>query len=61
MTRKDYVMIADAIKRGRAQSLAEGHDVTAVRNVAIEIALKLADDNGRFDCDRFLEACGVNV
>lgn len=55
MTRKDYQLIADAIRRA---SDAPGY---AERNafVAHEIADALALDNPRFDRERFLKAAGV--
>ncbi len=55
MTRKDYVLIAAAIK---AASAAPGYPE---RNafVAFSLADALATDNPRFDRVRFLKACGV--
>lgn len=55
MTRKDYVVIAEAIRKA---SQAPGY---AERNafVAHAIADALAADNPRFDRARFLSACGV--
>lgn len=48
MTRKDYILIAAALKA--AQTIPQ-----AARNLADQ----LAQDNLRFDRTRFLEACGV--
>lgn len=55
LTKKYYVMIANAIKRA---SDAPGY---AERNafVAHELADEFARDNARFDRARFLKACGV--
>lgn len=55
MTRKDYVLLAAAIK---AASAAPGY---AERNafVAHAIADALARENPRFDRERFLRAAGV--
>jgi len=55
MTRKDYILIAAAIKGANA---APGY---TERNsfVAYAIADALATDNARFDRERFLKACGV--
>lgn len=57
MTRKDYNLIAAAIARA---SQAPGY---AERNkfVAMELADSLAADNPRFDRERFLKACKVEV
>jgi len=55
MTRKDYELIAKAI---RCASAAPGY---AARNsfAAFAIADALASDNPRFDRERFLKACGI--
>lgn len=55
MTRKDYELIAAAIRRA---SDAPGY---AERNkfVSMELADALYRDNPRFDRSRFLAACGV--
>lgn len=55
MTRKDYVMLAAAIK---AASAAPGFPE---RNAFVThaIADALAQDNPRFDRERFLKAAGV--
>lgn len=55
MTRKDYILIAKAIKDA---SSAPGF---AARNSFVTHALAdaLAKDNPRFDRDRFMKACGV--
>ena len=55
MTKKDYVLIAEAIKYALEN---ERNDISTVRSVADRIAEKLQDDNPRFDWDRFLTACG---
>lgn len=59
MTRKDYELIARALKRAAAEAQAEGHDLDALRTGAIELAYSLADDNPRFDRERFMKACGL--
>lgn len=62
MTRKDYVLIAEAIRRATPHPLCE-LDAPLLRqqhgNVAARIADALASDNPRFDRARFLTACGV--
>lgn len=58
MSRKDYVLIAEAIKRVRDEVSANGGTVDAVDRVAGELSLAFAKENERFDMDRFLKACG---
>ena len=56
MTRKDYVLLAEALNRSEAP-YADGEMVR--RSVAECIADALARDNPRFDRHRFLVAAGV--
>lgn len=58
MTRKDYLLIAQAIK---GQVDFEAGDQLAIyitKCIAISIAAALATDNPRFDLGRFMQACG---
>lgn len=57
MTRKDYELIADAIKQHSAAANPDA--AAAVRRVAHELTEALSADNSRFDTSRFLKACGV--
>ena len=61
MTRKDYVIIAKALKTQFELSHENNEDdgLCAVINVANDLATALEADNPRFDRERFLEACGV--
>lgn len=70
MTRKDYILIAEAIRepRERAQrewELTEGEswklEANVIDNIALRIASRLKADNPRFNSERFLETCGVEV
>lgn len=63
MTRKDYELIAAAIKRAHDTShSAAGCDGTAiVEDLAEDLAGELEATNPRFDAARFLEACGVST
>lgn len=54
MTRKDYVLIAAAIR-----AADDGMCHITIRHLANELAAALAEDNPRFDRERFLIACGV--
>jgi len=63
MTKKDYVLIAGAI-RGSRESLSyapvnKGERDIAVDTVQATIGLALQRDNPRFNYERFLQACGV--
>lgn len=64
MTRKDYVLIAGALLRGRP----EDPNCTVAGSAALHgqhmrdckaLADALAGTNPRFDRERFLRACGV--
>lgn len=62
MTRKDYILIADALREARMHNLrdaAPGSGAYWLRVAASEVARALAEDNPRFDRERFLKACGV--
>jgi len=61
MTRKDYVLIAQAIKTQieLSDKFEEGESRAGAQNIAYDLAWKLYEDNPRFDRARFLEACGV--
>lgn len=50
MTRKDYVLIAKALKEAHAS-----------KEVVATLCSALEDDNVRFDDDKFLRACGFDV
>lgn len=58
MTRKDYVLLADAIM-GAAYVLNPPERLGALL-AANEIAHALAEDNPRFDRARFLKAAGLD-
>jgi hypothetical protein len=64
MTRKDYVLIAKALKQARDQipntnSSINAGEFVANSTAARLVAYALADDNPRFDRQKFLTACGV--
>lgn len=63
MTRKDYVLIAAALKlaRVRGDYAHDSHMLAGVDRAAEKVADALADDNRAFDRARFLQACGVAV
>jgi hypothetical protein len=54
MTRKDYVMIAAAFAKVRSE---QGMDAHTLETLSRELAMKLAQDNSRFDRARFVAAC----
>jgi len=53
MTRKDYVVLANAI--GLAMRNAEVTERPAMRHMRDAIVLALMEDNARFDSDRFID------
>lgn len=61
MTRKDYVLIAEAICNTRTKADFQGKagDEATIQEVARSLAQLLKYDNVRFNEDRFLVACGV--
>ena len=59
MTRKDYVMLAAALKAAQADCVAAGRNTTGNRCAAEHIADALARNNAAFDKARFLVAAGV--
>lgn len=75
MTRKDYILIADAIRElladieresapmavcDRTRALMAGEHL-GVRHVAMRLGDQLRQDNPRFDRARFIEACGLTA
>lgn len=55
MTKKDYIAFAQLFR-----DLPEGvYTCPDVLEVCLRTARLFAADNGRFDRDRYLEACGV--
>ncbi|HET6725866.1 MAG TPA: hypothetical protein VFH85_07670 [Gammaproteobacteria bacterium] len=62
MTRKDYELIAAAIRSALPTALVAA-DLPLLNqahgNTALRLAAALASDNPRFDRARFLKACGV--
>jgi hypothetical protein len=69
MTRKDYVTIAQAINATRytldpsilGEPVYANGINTAMSEVAGRLADSMAQDNPRFDRERFLNACGVTT
>lgn len=56
MTRKDYELIAKAIKNA-VNSHYDGEAQQVIANVAKELAVSLRNDNERFDAAKFYSAC----
>lgn len=61
MTRKDYILLAEALKAARMKSEFPAADEFngGVDAAARLVADALARDNPRFDYDRFMKAAGV--
>lgn len=61
MTRRDYILIQDAIRNAPC-SVSDPDDAmyrAGLEDAATAIADALSRDNPRFDRDRFLKAAGV--
>jgi len=56
MSRKDYVAVAGVLRARRGDSVV-ARDV--VDGIAHDLCEVLFEDNGLFDAERFLSACGV--
>ena len=66
MTRKDYELIADTIRRVYASSCHSWHDApterqNAIRELANSLVCKLVADNPRFNEEIFFKACGLQT
>lgn len=59
MSRKDYILIAAALKQALDEGLIEYNASRETMSVAHIMADKLRHTNPRFDRERFLKACGV--
>lgn len=57
MTRKDYILIAEAIRNVRKN---KGTDESTLLAVVWTIANQMQLENMRFDPSRFVKACGFN-
>ena len=58
MTRKDYVLLAEALQA--AAYALNPPERTGALLAANEISHRLKQDNPRFERKRFLEACGLD-
>lgn len=67
MTRKDYILIANAIHRSRMVKEMIGNAkeraaaLSALRLVTTDLAATLKHDNPLFDGNRFQAACGFSA
>ena len=58
MTKKDYILIANDIKRELANSKTlDGQN--AISKLALVLTLSFRVDNSKFDDTKFLKACGI--
>lgn len=56
MTRKDYILLASELAEGRPRRGASEDYSEGYWSAVDHVAQALADDNSRFDRDRFIEA-----
>lgn len=63
MTKKDYILQAEAIRDSKSAleyaSLNLGETQRAIQVVAYTLANRLQKDNPKFDKNRFITACGL--
>lgn len=59
MSRKDYVLLAAALRRERPTGAPDGEAFGMWRASVLAVASALASDSHRFDRDRFLRAAGL--
>lgn len=62
MTRKDYVLIAEAIKGAVSYEVEFNSNeagADALKKFSVTLASLLLADNPRFDANRFFDACEV--
>lgn len=59
MTRKDYNLLAEALASVRpgTTTLEAAESITQWNECVIAVSRALNSDNGRFDRERFIEAC----
>ena len=61
MTRKDFEVVAKALKAAKPDREDGFYVAVQWRRTVAEMAAALALTNGRFNRDRFLRACGMEV
>ena len=62
MTRKDYILIAAALRDARTYAAQHPEQFADVGVTIVHtLADRLANDNPRFDRERFLKAAGVQL
>jgi hypothetical protein len=66
MTRKDYVLIADAIRDALATDIEFGiaipeREASGIHRAALRLSDRLEQDNPRFDREVFLKACSLKA
>lgn len=61
MTKKDYELIAYAVKQALTLAYTDGsqHHFDGAKMVAHQIAHCLESENERFNYDKFIKACGI--
>ena len=60
MTRKDYELIAKAIKRSVEGVPSKKGDMVLIRHTVNCIAEEMSIDNPKFNKEKFLAACGLD-
>ena len=57
MTRKHFEMIANTIRETKNNSDWDG--ILTLRELALNLCVEFKRENGRFNNERFLKACGL--
>lgn len=59
MTKKDYILIAEAIKEAKTILAKRGYSLQQVAFVQDELAKRLSNENPRFNWSKFEKACSI--
>jgi len=60
MTRKDYELMADIIRRQLNKGPLTGDRMATIQDIALEMSYVFGGNNERFNFERFYVACGLN-
>lgn len=58
MTKKDYILLADAFLQTRPLEHWNANKLTQWQQDVVHVAYSLAQNNPRFNASKFMQACG---
>jgi hypothetical protein len=61
MTKKDYELIASSLKKSFDEAQGNLNQEVTVEGLIIDLSDTLASKNPRFNKEKFLKACGVEI